>query len=32
VLSLTGPGAGLGQSERNGIMLAEKAINAAGGV
>jgi branched-chain amino acid transport system substrate-binding protein len=32
VLSLTGPGAGLGQSERNGILLAEKAINAAGGV
>jgi branched-chain amino acid transport system substrate-binding protein len=32
VLALTGPGAGLGQSERNGILLAEKAINAAGGV
>jgi branched-chain amino acid transport system substrate-binding protein len=32
VLSLTGPGAGLGQPERNGILLAEKTINARGGV
>jgi branched-chain amino acid transport system substrate-binding protein len=32
VLSLTGPGAGLGQPERSGILLAEKAINARGGV
>lgn len=32
VISLTGPGAGLGQPERNGILLAEKAINARGGV
>jgi branched-chain amino acid transport system substrate-binding protein len=32
VLSLTGPGAGLGQPERNGILLAEKAINDAKGV
>lgn len=32
VLSLTGPGAGLGQPERNGILLAEKTINAKGGV
>lgn len=32
VLSLTGPGAGLGSAERNGILLAEQAINAAGGV
>lgn len=32
VLSLTGPGAGLGQPERNGIQLAEKAINDKGGV
>jgi branched-chain amino acid transport system substrate-binding protein len=32
VLSLTGPGAGLGQSERSGILLAEKAINDQGGV
>lgn len=32
VLSLTGPGAGLGQPERNGILLAEKAINDKGGV
>ena len=27
VLSLTGPGAGLGQAERTGVLLAEKAIN-----
>jgi branched-chain amino acid transport system substrate-binding protein len=32
VISLTGPGAGLGQPQRQGILLAEKAINAAGGV
>jgi branched-chain amino acid transport system substrate-binding protein len=32
VLALTGPGAGLGQSERNGILLAEKLINQRGGV
>ena len=27
VLSLTGPGAPLGQAERNGIRLAEKVLN-----
>jgi branched-chain amino acid transport system substrate-binding protein len=32
VLSLTGPGAGIGQPERNGILLAEKAINEQGGI
>ena len=32
VLSLTGPGAGLGGPERNGILLAEKRINERGGV
>lgn len=32
VLSLTGPGAGLGQPERNGILLAERVINERGGV
>ena len=32
VLALTGPGAGLGQSERNGIVLAEKLINERGGI
>ena len=32
VLSLTGPGAGLGQPERAGILLAEQAINDAGGI
>lgn len=32
VLSLTGPGAGLGQPERSGILLAERTINARGGV
>ncbi len=32
VLSLTGPGAGLGQPERSGILLAEKMINERGGV
>lgn len=32
VLSLTGPGAGLGQPERAGILLAEKVINEKGGV
>jgi branched-chain amino acid transport system substrate-binding protein len=31
-LALTGPGAGLGQAERNGILLAEKLINDKGGV
>jgi branched-chain amino acid transport system substrate-binding protein len=32
VLSLTGPGAGLGQPERSGILLAEKNINDRGGI
>ena len=32
VLSLTGPGAGLGGPERNGILLAQKQINANGGI
>ncbi len=32
VLSLTGPGAGLGQPERAGILLAERVINEKGGV
>lgn len=32
VLSLTGPGAGLGQPERNGILLAERVINERGGI
>jgi branched-chain amino acid transport system substrate-binding protein len=32
VVSLTGPGAGLGQPERNGMLLAEKDINQKGGV
>jgi branched-chain amino acid transport system substrate-binding protein len=32
VLSLTGPGAGLGQPERSGILLAEKIINDRGGI
>jgi len=32
VLSITGPAAGLGVPTRNGIQLAEKTINAAGGV
>ena len=32
VLSLTGPGAGLGLAERSGIQLAEKTINERGGV
>ncbi len=32
VLSLTGPGAGLGQPERAGIQLAEKTINSRGGI
>jgi branched-chain amino acid transport system substrate-binding protein len=32
VLSLTGPGAGLGQAERNGLQLAERSINRNGGV
>ena len=32
VLSLTGPGAGLGQPERNGILLGERVINERGGI
>lgn len=32
VLSLTGPGAGLGTAERNGIQLAERVINEKGGI
>src|ERR1700710_15988 len=32
VISLTGPGAGLGQPQRQGILLAEKTINAKGGI
>lgn len=32
VLALTGPGAGLGIPTRNGVLLAEKEINASGGV
>ena len=32
VLSITGPAAGLGVPTRNGMLLAEKAVNAAGGV
>jgi branched-chain amino acid transport system substrate-binding protein len=32
VLSLTGPGAGLGLAERSGIQLAEKMINEHGGI
>jgi len=32
VLSLTGPGAGLGQAERSGVQLAEKMINEKGGI
>jgi len=32
VISLTGPGAGLGQSQRSGILLAEKTINDRGGI
>jgi branched-chain amino acid transport system substrate-binding protein len=32
VVSLTGPGAGLGQPERNGMLLAEKVINEKGGI
>lgn len=32
ILSLTGPGAGLGQGERTGILLAEKVINEKGGI
>src|SRR5688572_11965747 len=31
VLSVTGVGAGLGVNERNGLLLAEKTINAKGG-
>ncbi|TDR88182.1 ABC transporter substrate-binding protein [Enterovirga rhinocerotis] len=32
IISLTGPGAGLGNPQRQGMLLAEKTINAAGGV
>jgi branched-chain amino acid transport system substrate-binding protein len=32
ILAITGPGAGLGVPTRNGILLAEKAVNATGGV
>jgi branched-chain amino acid transport system substrate-binding protein len=32
VIALTGPGAGLGGPERNGMLLAEKVINERGGV
>lgn len=32
VLSVTGPAAGLGIPTRNGMLLAEKAVNAAGGI
>lgn len=32
ILSLTGAGAGLGQGERTGILLAEKVINEKGGI
>ena len=32
ILAITGPGAGLGGPTRNGILLAEKAVNASGGV
>ncbi len=32
ILAITGPGAGLGVPTRNGVLLAEKAVNAAGGV
>lgn len=32
VISLTGPGAGLGQPQRNGLLLAEAAINKKGGI
>ncbi len=32
VLSMTGPGAGLGGPERNGILLAQKRINENGGI
>lgn len=32
ILSLSGPGAGIGQPERAGILLAEEAINARGGI
>lgn len=32
VLSLTGPGAGLGQPERNGILLGERVVNERGGI
>ena len=32
VVALTGPGAGLGQPERNGMLLAEKVINEKGGI
>lgn len=32
VISLTGPGAGLGQPQRNGLLLAEAAVNKKGGI
>jgi branched-chain amino acid transport system substrate-binding protein len=32
VLSITGPGAGIGVPERNGVLLAQKVINAKGGI
>jgi branched-chain amino acid transport system substrate-binding protein len=32
IVSITGPGAGLGNPERNGLLLAEKQINAKGGI
>jgi branched-chain amino acid transport system substrate-binding protein len=32
VLSITGPAAGLGVPTRNGVLLAEKAVNASGGI
>lgn len=32
VVSITGAGAGLGNPERNGMLLAEKEINAKGGI
>jgi branched-chain amino acid transport system substrate-binding protein len=32
VLAITGPGAGLGVPTRNGVLLAEKAVNASGGI
>ena len=32
IVSITGAGAGLGVPERNGMLLAEKTINAKGGI